>query len=186
MACTSITKGRGIDCSRVAAGVKYVYFAIFDTTELEITNSEVTDIEQGGAKFYRYALPRGTASVTETIVGDATNGTVYYEPSITIKLNKLSKEDQNELKLLAQTRLVVYAQLNQTLTNGHNVILALGAYNGMELNAGTNVSGAAWGDHNGYEWTLSGMEEFPMQTVADYTTTPFDNSGFTDGGVETT
>tara|TARA_Y100001937_G_C7061816_1_gene304085 strand:- start:101 stop:670 length:570 start_codon:yes stop_codon:yes gene_type:complete len=188
MACNTITKGRGLDCTRSAGGVKNVYFMVFDTTTLSFTAGdvkEISDIEAGSNNIFRYALPRGTASVTETINGDSTAGTIFYTPAITILLNKLSKEDQNELKLLAQTKLLVFAELNQTYSNGHNVILCLGAINGMRLNAGTNVSGAAFGDRNGYEWTLDGMEEEPMSTVADYSASPFDNVGFTYGSIIT-
>ena len=50
--------------------------------------------------------------------------------------------------------------------------------NGLELNAGTMDSGAAWGDRNGYTLTFDGMEPKPFPMVADYTTEPFDNSAF--------
>jgi len=183
MACTSLTKGRGLDCSRSQGGVKAVYFGVFDDTVLTTVASEITDIEMGSNDLYKYSLERGTASVTETIVGSSENGTVYYTPAITIQLNKLTKADQNELKALAQSKVVVYAELNQRLASDNNVILCLGVLNGMRLNAGTDATGAAWGDRNGYEWTLDGMEEFPMCTVADYTTTPFDNVAFTYGNI---
>ena len=49
----------------------------------------------------------------------------------------------------------------------------------MELNAGTNATGTAFGDMNGYDWTFDGMERDPMLTVEDYSSTPLDNSGFT-------
>ena len=49
----------------------------------------------------------------------------------------------------------------------------------MELSAGTNTSGVGLGDMNGYDWTFESQEPNPMQTVADYTSTPFDNSAFT-------
>jgi hypothetical protein len=76
--------------------------------------------------------------------------------------------------------LVIFLELNEVLTaNSHNVLLALGLENGMELNAGTNATGTAFGDMNGYDWTFDGMERDPMVTVADYTTTPLDNSAFT-------
>lgn len=185
MACTVLTKGRGLDCSRSLGGVKNVYFGVYDQfdaptdgTGIVVASGQVTDIEMGSNKIYKYALPKGTASVTETINGSTEAGTIYYTPSITVQLNKLTKEDQNELKALAQSKLVVFAELNQRLATGHNVILALGVKNGMHLNAGTNASGAAWADRNGYEWTLDGMEQEPMSLVADYTTAPFDNSGF--------
>ena len=192
MACTVLTKGRGLDCSRSLGGVKNVYFGVYDQfdsptdgTGIIIASAEVTDIEMSANKLYRYTLPKGTASVTETINGSTEAGTIYYTPTITIQLNKLTKEDQNELKALGQSKLVVFAELNQRLATGHNVILALGVKNGMHLNAGTNASGAAWADRNGYEWTLDGMEQDPMSMVADYTTVPFDNSAFTMGTMVT-
>tara|TARA_R110002153_G_scaffold59215_7_gene161834 strand:+ start:41 stop:628 length:588 start_codon:yes stop_codon:yes gene_type:complete len=188
MACTVITKGRGLDCSRSLGGVKNVYFGVYDQftaptdgTGILVVSGQVTDIEMGSNKLYKYALPKGTASVTETINGSTEAGTIYYTPTVTIQLNKLTKEDQNELKALGQSKLVVFAELNQRLASGHNVILALGVKNGMHLNAGTNVSGAAWADRNGYEWTLDGMEQEPMSLVEDYTTIPWDNSGFNFG-----
>jgi hypothetical protein len=69
---------------------------------------------------------------------------------VQVLFNRLSKEDQNEIKLLAATKLVIFCQLNQQLANGHDVIIGLGVTNGMELNAGTINTGAAWGDKNGY------------------------------------
>ena len=186
MAC-NLTKGRGIPCRDLVGGVKFIYFAQLDEiTSLTTVASEITDIEMGTNDIYRYSVRRGNASVTETITGSTENGTVVYAPSVNVKLTGLSKADQNELKLLAQNRLVVFVQLNQVLsTNDHNVILCLGAVNGLDLNAGTNASGAAFADMNGYDWTFDGQEFAPMQTVADYTAVPFDNSGFTINAVVT-
>lgn len=186
MAC-DLTKGRGIPCRNLIGGVKYIYFGQFDEiSAITTVASEVTDIEMGSNTLFRYSVRRGNASVTETITGSTENGTVVYAPSLNVKLTGLSKADQNELKLIAQNRLVCFVQLNQTLsTNDHNVILCLGATNGLDLNTGTNASGAAFADLNGYDWTFEGQEFAPMQTVADYTATPFDNSAFTMGTIVT-
>ncbi len=186
MAC-DLTKGRGIPCRNLIGGVKYIYFGQFDEiSAITTVGSEVTDIEMGSNTLFRYSVRRGNASVTETITGSTENGTVVYAPSLNVKLTGLSKADQNELKLIAQNRLVCFVQLNQTLsTNDHNVILCLGATNGLDLNTGTNQSGAAFSDLNGYDWTLEGQEFAPMQTVADYTTVPFDNTAFTMGTIVT-
>ncbi len=195
MACTALTKGRGLSCDRSSGGIKYVYFGVYDDFNASATTGEVygtgiivsgspqsiTDIEMGSNVLYRYTLPRGESSLTETIVGSTENGSVYYTPSITVKLNTLTTADQDELIRLGKSKLVVFAALNATLANGHNVIVGMGLRNGMRLNSGTDVSGAAWGDHNGYSWTFEGMEEEPMMMVADYTTAPFDNTAFTMG-----
>ena len=127
-------------------------------------------------------MPLGVSSLTDTIVGSRENGTIYYTPTVSIILNKLTTIDQNEVKLLGATKTVIFAELNQTLANGHNVIAVLGIGNGMQLNAGTMDSGAAWGDRNGYSLNFDGMEATPFAMLEDYTTAPFDNSGITNLG----
>ena len=187
MACTALTKGRGLDCNRISGGVKYIYFGVYDTftspidgTGILVVDSEITDIEMGVTTgLYRYTVPRGSTTITDTITGSTENGTLFYTPTVNMVLNRLTKEDQNEIKLLGQTQVVVFAQLNAQLANGHDVIVGMGVVNAMSLNAGTADSGAAFGDRNGYTLTFDGLEANPMPMVEDYTTEPFDNSAFT-------
>jgi len=192
MACTALTKGRGLDCNRVSGGVKYIYFGVYDqfdapieTTGIVQSGGEITDIEMGANVLYRYTMPLGTASVSESITGSRENGTIFYTPTLNVILNRLTKEDQNQIKLLGATTVVAFAQLNATLTNGHDVIVGLGVENGLQLNAGTMDSGAAWGDRSGYTLTFDGIEQLPFPMVADYTTDPFDNAAFTMGTIVT-
>ena len=194
MACGILTKGRGLDCNRISGGVKFIYFGVLDqftapieTVGLPVTAGEVTDLEMGTNDLYRYTMPLGVASITDTIVGSRENGTIYYTPTAQVLFNRLSKEDQNQVKLLGATKVVVFAQLNQQTTLGTDIIVAMGVVNGMELNAGTIDSGAAWGDKNGYTLTFDGMEASPMPMVADYpiATGPFTNAGFNFGTIVT-
>jgi len=193
MACTNLTKGRGLDCNRISGGVKYVYFGVYDTftapidgTGIAVTNSEITDIEMDATTgLYRYTVPRGSTTITDTITGSTENGTIFYTPTVNMVLNRLTKEDQNEIRLLGQTQVRVFAQLNATLASGNDVILCLGMVNGMSMNAGTADSGAAFGDRNGYTLTFDGLEANPMPMVADYTTEPFDNGAFTNVTITT-
>ena len=192
MACTALTKGRGLDCNRISGGIKYVYFGVYDqfdapieTTGIVQSAGEITDIEMGANVLYRYTMPLGTASLSESITGSRENGTIFYTPTLNVILNRLTKEDQNQIKLLGATKVVAFAQLNATLTNGHDVIVGLGVSNGLELNAGTMDSGAAWGDRGGYTLTFDGIEALPFPMVADYTTVPFDNAAFTMGTIVT-
>jgi len=196
MACTALTKGRGLDCNRISGGIKNIYFGVYDKfvdpidgTGIAQSSGEITDIEMvagTGSGLFRYTTPLGVASISESITGSRENGTIFYTPTVNIMLNKLTKEDQNEIKLLGQTKVVIFAELNATLaSNGHNVIVGLGVTNGMELNAGTMDSGAAFGDRNGYTLTFDGLEPAPFAMVADYTTNPFDNGAFTNVSVTT-
>ena len=184
MACTHLTRGRELNCNRISGGIMAVYFAVldevlaitYDTTAAPNSMREIEDLDMGSSSLYRYSLPIGTSSWTDTIVGNRANGTVYYTPTINVIYNRLSREDQEEIKLLAATKTIIFAELNQQLANGHNVIVAMGMVNGMELNAGTMDSGAAWGDRNGYTLNFDGMEAEPSAMMVDYTTIPFDNA----------
>lgn len=183
MACTNLTKGRGLDCNRVSGGVKYIYFSVYDEIDSfaydAVDKSTIDTIDFGGNTIYRYSLPRGSSSISDTITGSVENGTIFYTPSANIVLNRLTQQDQEEIKLLGQTQVRIFAQLNSTLANGHDVIVAMGMANGMSLNAGTTESGVNFGDRNGYTLTFDGLEAIPMAFLEDYTTAPFDNAGFT-------
>ena len=193
MACISLTKGRGLDCNRSSGGVKYIYFGVYDQFEIggvltlpTVVNSEVTVIDMGvGTGLYRYTPPRGSSQIMETITGSTDNGTISYQPTVSMVLNRLSKEDQNEIKLLGQTQVIIFAQLNEQLANGHDVIIALGVTNAMALNAGTADSGTNFADRNGYTLNFDGFEADPFPMVADYTTNPFDNGAFTNVSITT-
>ena len=187
--CIALTRGRALNCSRISGGIRAVYFAVldevlaitYDTTAAPASMRQIDDLDMGTNSLYRYSLPIGTSSYTDTIVGNRANGTVYYTPTINVIYNRLSRQDQEEIKLLASTKTIIFAELNQQLANGHNVIVAMGMVNGMELNAGTMDSGAAWGDRNGYTLNFDGMEADPSAMMIDYGTTPFDNA---DAGVQ--
>jgi hypothetical protein len=187
MACIALTKGRGLDCNRSSGGVKYIFFAVYDQIASWAYSAgagirEVDTIDFGGNDIYRYTVPRGSTNVQETITGSTENGTIFYTPTCAMVVNRLTKEDQNEIKLLGQTQVVIFAQLNEQLANGHDVIVTLGINNAMSLNAGTADSGTAFADRNGYTLNFDGFEADPFPMLEDYTTSPFDNAGITNLG----
>lgn len=177
MSCTALTRGRSIDCRNSAGGIKAIYVAPFDAITAVVVDGEVTDLDLSPVDLFKYNLKRGLGSVTESINGNTENGSIYYTPTVNIKLHKLTKEDQNELKLLASARVVIFAELNQ-LDAGKNTIVMLGRNSGLELNSGSTASGAGLGDFTGYDFTFDGMEIDPMAIVAPYSVTPFDNTDF--------
>lgn len=183
MACTSLTKGRQLDCNRVAGGIKFIYFAVYDQITSFAYDSthpeEIDTINFGSNSIYRYTTPRGSSSITDTITGSTENGTIFYAPSLALVLNRLKKQTQEQVKLLGATQVVIFAQLNATYSNGHDAIVCLGINNGMEMNSGTMDSGAAFGDRSGYTLNFDGMESRPFAFLEDYTSEPFDNSGIT-------
>ena len=101
MACGTLTKGRGLDCNRISGGIKNVYFAVYDqvistTLGTGADLGSITDIDMGTSSLYRYTTPLGVASLTDTITGSKENGTIFYTPTISVILNRLTKEDQNQ------------------------------------------------------------------------------------------
>ncbi len=183
MATCELGTGRTLDCKDIIGGIKAVYFCQLDDATLTVASGEVTDLDLSGSgtgdELFKYELVRGQSSYTETITGSPDNGTVFYEPSVTIRLHKLTVADRNELRVLAQNRLLIFVETNAINANNKRVIWCLGRTNGMELTTGSAQSGTAFGDMNGYELTFAGMEDEPAVAVADYTTTPFDNTAFT-------
>tara|TARA_B110000908_G_C10159328_1_gene405220 strand:- start:146 stop:736 length:591 start_codon:yes stop_codon:yes gene_type:complete len=186
--CIALTKGRELDCSRISGGVRYLYFGVYDdfTTPIETAgiiqaSGTVTTIAMTSPSvLYRYAMPLGASSVSETITGSTENGTIFYTPTVNVMLNKLTAADQNEIKLLGQTKVVIFAQLNEIIdSTDHNTIIALGVTNGLSLNAGSMDTGASFGDRNGYTLTFDGLEPSPFPFLADYTDEPLDNTLFT-------
>tara|TARA_R110002012_G_scaffold95783_2_gene231320 strand:+ start:266 stop:853 length:588 start_codon:yes stop_codon:yes gene_type:complete len=194
MSCTALTKGRTLDCNRISGGIKFVYFSVFDDFAradwaYDSTNPlEIDTINFQTSTIYRYTMPLGVASLTDTIVGSRENGTIYYTPTLNVILNRLTKEDQNEIKLLASTKVRIFVQLNATHpATGNDVIVCMGMINGMELNAGTMDSGASFGDRSGYTLTFDGMEPTPFAVLEDVVAggAPFSNSGISGLTIDT-
>ena len=184
MACDLI-KGHSIGCRDGIGGVKALYLGQFEEITLTASGGEVTDIEMGTDTLFKYTCKRGVASITETINANSEAGTVFYTHSCNLKFNKLSKEYQNELRMLAQNRLIVFAELNELNDDGYNTIMCLGGTNGLELTSGTGASGAALGDMNGYDWTLEGSENNPMDEVTNDAGAGLSNAAFTMGTIVT-
>jgi len=184
MACDLI-KGHSIGCRDGIGGVKAIYLGQFEEITLTASGGEVTDIEMGSDTLFKYTCKRGVASITETINASSESGTVFFTHSCNLKFNKLSKEYQNELRMLAQNRLIVFAELNELNDDGYNTFLCLGATNGLELMSGTGASGVALGDFNGYDWTLEGSENEPMLEVINPAGAGLGHADFTMGTIVT-
>ena len=166
MAC-DLTAGRLLDCKDAVGGIRSVLFLEVADYTPTYTGNILTQV--AAATAYRYELPKGTGSLSEAITVSTENGTIFYEDTLTVKLHKLSAADRDEIKLLAQNRLVCFV-----LDNNNNQ-WAIGEVNGADLTAGTAATGTAYGDMSGYEMTFTSQEAEPMRNCGTYTTTPFDN-----------
>jgi len=167
MAYTScaLTTGFDLDCRDAVGGVKSVRLASLEDYELASATVAAGAITAWAGTvlplpFFKYDQLKETSSLTETINGSSQNGTVYYTPEVVIVLSKLDVTKRNEIKVLAQQRLVAIVEGND------GSYWVAGYDNGLELNAGTSATGTAFADLSGYSLTLSGMEKEPMLSIA--------------------
>lgn len=165
MAYTScaLTTGFDLDCRDSIGGVKSVRLAsLEDYTAMVATvaSGAITGWTTAALDFFKYDQLKETSSLTESINGSSQNGTVYFTPEVTLVLSKLDVTKRNEIKLLAQQRLVAIVEGNDS------TYWVVGYANGLELNAGTSATGTAFADLSGYSLTLSGMEADTMLSIA--------------------
>lgn len=161
MAC-ALTQGYSLDCRDSAGGVKSVYFIEFDNVS-GITSSAgtVSAISKANAgRFYKYNLQRATASFEEAYNDSAENGTSFHVQTLSIVLNKMQAATSQEIKLLAQNRLLAVVE-----TNAGKYWL-LGETNGLQRNGGRAGSGTAFADRNGYELTFTTEQVEPAKEVS--------------------
>tara|TARA_R110000737_G_scaffold349886_2_gene387244 strand:- start:24 stop:554 length:531 start_codon:yes stop_codon:yes gene_type:complete len=166
MAC-DLTAGRLLDCKDAVGGIRSVLFLEVADYTPTYTGNILSAV--AAATAYRYELPKGTGSLSEAITVSTEAGSIFYEDTLTIKLHKLSAADRDEVKLLAQNRLVCF------VLDNNNDQWCMGEVNGADLTAGTAATGMAYGDLSGFELTFMSQEAEPMRNAGTYTTNPFDN-----------
>ena len=167
MAVCDLSSGRLLDCKDSVGGIRSIL--LLPLTDYVPTYTGTVLSAVTAATAFRYDLPKSTGSFSEAITVSTENGTVFYEDTLTIKLHKLDNAMRDELKLIAQTRMVCFV-----LDNNNNQ-WAMGEVLGAELTAGTSATGTALGDAYGYDLTIMSQEREPMRNCGTYTTEPWDN-----------
>tara|TARA_B100000900_G_scaffold350883_1_gene317658 strand:+ start:13620 stop:14198 length:579 start_codon:yes stop_codon:yes gene_type:complete len=179
MACT-LTLGRKEPCKDVVGGIKNVYFVDFGGLgTVTQTADEITNMTGDGSNnltAFKYEL-KGANSFEQTVTASRENGTVFYEQTLNINLKKLSKEDNQELKILA------YGRPHVAVEDYNGNVFMMGLEHGADVSGGTITTGAAMGDLSGYTLTLTAQEREPANFMnsatidADYPFSVTDFSG---------
>jgi hypothetical protein len=170
MSC-DLTRGRKETCKDVVGGLKAVYFIDYgDLGTVTETNDEITDMT-GTFSAYKYEL-KGNSSFEQAINSSRENGTTFFEQTLNLTLKKVTKEDNNEIKLLA------YARPHVAIEDNNGNIMLMGLEHGADVSGGTVATGAAMGDLNGYTLTFTTQEKKPANFIASTdpaaATYPFD------------
>ena len=160
MAC-NLTQGRAIDCRNSTGGISEILIANFgDITIDTVAAGVITAMTQAAAtNFYRYSLEKENGSLIETHTGSLENGTNFYDSVLDFNTKNLTAAENEELTLLDQAQLfVVVKDMNEKWWT-------VGAYYAADKLTGTAVTGAAFGDHNGYTYSISSKEAKRMLEV---------------------
>jgi|TARA_R100000084_G_scaffold38238_1_gene15325 NCAIR mutase (PurE)-related protein len=157
----ALTTGFTLDCKDAIGGVKSVRLttlAEYEALDASVANGKISSWGTPSTVFFKYDQLKETSSLTETINSNVQNGSIYYTPEVTIVLSKLESDKRNEIKLLAQNRLVAIVETNDETPK----FFVVGVTTGLEVSAGTSATGTAYSDLSGYNLTLSGLEAAPM------------------------
>jgi len=161
MAC-ALTSGRALDCRDSVGGIKRLLITeLANKATLTTTSGAISAFTLAtGKQFWSYEQVRETSNFSEAIQASVENGTLAYETTLTAIFNKGETSTRNQIRLLAQNRLMIIAE------DRNGKYWLLGETNGAELTAGSYASGTAMGDRNGYELTFVAKEAEPMKEVA--------------------
>ena len=160
MAC-DIATGRLEPCKDSVGGINAVYFVNYGdlgAITYDATDLDVIDSVAGSPSAYRFDV-RGNSSYTENIQSSRENGTTAFEQVLELSLKKITKEDQNTIKLLAFGRPHIIVEDN----NGNAFIAGL--LHGADVTGGTIVTGTAMADMSGYTLSFTGMERTPSNFI---------------------
>lgn len=159
------------DCKDNVGGVKAVWFiGHSDVTAITEASGTVSAITKASGKvFYKYLLVRNTASFEQAIQGNIENGTVFFENTLTVILNKMQANTRNEILLLSRNTMMAVVEDQ----NGRYWLA--GKLNGLDLLSGNAGTGTAAADRNGYTLTFTGSErelalEVASSVIATLTT----------------
>ena len=162
MAC-DLSAGRNVPCKDVVGGIDAVYFVDFgDLGAITESSDEITDMA-GTFSAYKY-LVKGANSLEQAITSSQDAGTTFFEQTLTLNLQKLTKEDMVQFKLMAYGRphcIVV--------DNNGNAVLA-GKDFGLSVSGGSITTGASFADMSGISsLTLTGSEKLPANFISGAT-----------------
>ncbi len=158
----ALTTGYSLNCRDSAGGIKSVYFIEFDNVSgvTESSGTATAIAKANGGRFYKYNLQRNTSSWNEAYNASPDNGTFFHTQTLNLILNKMQAAMSQEIKLLAQNRLLAVVE------DRNSKYWLLGRENGLELSGGQGGSGTQFGDRNGYEINFETQNIAPALEVS--------------------
>lgn len=150
MAC-DITSGRIKPCKNLMSGTSKVFFINYVENPFTVVNGEATAINPLITEVFQYDLTGEANSLAQSMVSDRTPGTTVNTITLTLALQRLSKEDNHQFNLLA------YGYPIAVVKDRNDLYHAVGISEGVDFTVAP-TTGAAKADFNGYNLTGTAME----------------------------
>jgi hypothetical protein len=162
--CPAILQNYEIQCADGQAGVKKYYI----TEHANVSQSGSTEASgvltamalNDGKKFWVYDQEFEVAFTTENINPSPNNGTITWDQTVFMKLNKRSASLSYSIRALAHQRVCIIAVENT------GTAYVYGLRNGLKLAPSPSNTGTSMNDHNGYDLTFTGKEAVGAPTVS--------------------
>lgn len=166
MAC-AITGGYAIECTESVGGIETIYLIENSNLYDASGNSRVTSAsgavtaltKDTGTRFWKFEVPRGTASATNSISASPENGTFYFTHEVKFPINSRSATVRNIVTTLAKNRLTFVC------VEGDGTSRMYGKEFGLQMTGTEAGSGTALADRNGYMLTFTSQEREDFLTV---------------------
>lgn len=145
MSC-ALTQNLNLDCRTESGGIQHIWVVEYSSSDTVTKSSgEISAHTLANARaYFKWEFPKNTASLVAPFQVNQENGTVFYEATLTIKLQGLSQTIINELKLAAKSRLRIIVKDNE------GNYWMMGANTGVNMTGGSQLEiGANMGDFKG-------------------------------------
>jgi hypothetical protein len=123
---------------------------------------EITGVTTGAtaADWYIFDTVKETSSLAEAIAVNVQNGTIAFNPTLTLVMNKMNTQKRNLVHMLALGLLIAVVKDN----NG--VYWMAGFNKGLDITGVDVNTGTALGDRNGYSISATGAEPLPIAALS--------------------
>ena len=164
----ALTSGYVIDCRESVGGIQAIWLIANADLYDASGNSRVTEssgtvtamTKASGKRFYKFEVPRATASASSNLTGSQENGTIFFTHQVMFPINSRNASIRNIITTLAKNRLT-FVTLDMD-----GVYRMYGKSFGLFLDSTESGSGTAPGDRQGSMLTFTSQETDDFLVVA--------------------